>query len=76
MGQRVDGTHQRRACTTNMEVGSIVVGSAGHIQVFAACVLVFNDVFATGIKMHVLLVMMFWLVMVGTAVDRSDEPLR
>ena len=59
-----------------MNVGPVMVGSASHIQVFAARVLVLNDVFATGIKMHVMLVMMFWLVMVGTAVDRLDEALR
>ena len=63
-------------CTTDVNVGPVMVGSASHIQVFAARVLVLNDIFATGIKLHVMLVMMFWLVMVGTAVDRSDEPLR
>ena len=71
MGQRVDGTHQRRACTTNMEVGSIVVGSAGHIQVFAARVFVLNEVTTAGIKPMVVVVLR-GVVTTGLA----DDPLR
>merc|ERR1719182_925501 len=48
--------------------------SAGHIQVFAARVMVLNNVFATGVKM----LMVFWLVLVvsATPAGRSDNPLR
>ena len=64
----------RVLCTTNVNVGSVMKFSAGHIQVFAARVMVLNNVFATGVK----LLMVFWLVMVvsATAADRSDNPLR
>ena len=66
------------ACTTNVNVGPVIVVSGGHIQVFAARVLVLNDVFATGVKTHALMVMVLWLVMVvsATAAGRSDNPLR
>ena len=65
------------ACTTNVNVGPVIVVSGGHIQVFAARVMVLNNVFATGVKM----LMVFRLVMVvsatpATAAGRSDNPLR
>ena len=68
----------RMPCTTNVNVGPVIVVSGGHIQVFAARVLVLNDVFATGVKTHALMVMVLWLVMVvsATAAGRSDNPLR
>ena len=60
MGQRVD--HQLRACTTNMDIGSVVVGTAGHIQEFAARILVLNEITTAFIKL--------W------SGDRADDPLR
>ena len=75
MGQRVD--HQRRACTTNMEVGSIVVGSAGHIQVFAARVFVLNEVTTAGIKPMVLVLRGVVVVLRGmVTTGLADDPLR
>ena len=48
MGQHVN--HQLRACIANMDICVVVVGTAGHIQEFAARVVVLNEVTTVGIK--------------------------
>ena len=64
-------------CTTNVDVGPVVEAAAGHIQVLAARVLVLNDVLATGVETHVVMVMGLVVVVSAPATaGRADEPLR
>ena len=49
-----------------MKVGSIVVGSAGHIQEFAARVFVLNEVTTVGIE-HT-----EYLIQSGATIDSDD----
>ena len=58
MGQHVN--HQLRPCIANMNICVVVVGTAGHIQEFAARVVVLNEVTTAGIKPR----------------HRADDPLR
>ena len=74
MGQHVD--RQLTACTTNMEVGSIVVASAGHIQEFAARVLVLNEVTTAGIKPMVVLMVVVVVLRGMVTTGLTDDPLR